>query len=299
MPWFCKRIRIFGDYGRMETTLNASAAGTVGIGGDLTVNRLGYGAMRLTGPGVWGPPSDPANALAVLRRVAELGINFIDTAEAYGPQINEEQIEQALYPYPQGLVIGTKGGTTRSGPGEWGRDARPEKLRENCEGSLRRLRLDCIDLWQLHAVDQQVPYAEQIGTLKQLQDEGKIRHIGVSNVNVEQLRIAQSVATIVSVQNQYNASYRESEPVVEVCDREKIVFIPWFPVAAGDIGDHSAIVEMARAKNATPYQIALAWLLKRSPIMLPIPGTSSIAHLEENVAAASIALTDEEFARIG
>lgn len=283
----------------METTANASAAGTVRIGGDLTVNRLGYGAMRLTGPGVWGAPADPENALAVLRRTAELGVNFIDTAQAYGPRVNEEQIEQALYPYPKGLVIATKGGTTRSGPGEWGRDGRPEKLRENCESSLRRLRVDRIDLWQSHAVDTQVPYAEQIGALKRLQDEGKIRHIGISNVNVEQLRIAQSVATIVSVQNQYNASYRESERVLEICDREKIVFIPWFPVAAGDIGEHGAITEIATEKNATPYQIAIAWLLKRSPMMLPIPGTSSIAHLEENVAAASITLTDEEFARIG
>ena len=248
---------------------------------------------------MWGPPADPQNALAVLRRALELGVNFIDTAEAYGPHVNEEQIEQALYPYPGGLVIGTKGGTTRPGPGQWGRDGRPEKLRENCEGSLRRLKVDRIDLWQLHAVDAGVPYAEQIGAVKQLQDEGKIRHIGISNVSVEQLRIAQSIATIVSVQNQYNASYRESEPVVEVCDREKIVFIPWFPVAAGDIGDHTAIAEIARAKNATPYQIALAWLLKRSPMMLPIPGTSSIAHLEENVAAAAITLTDDEFARIG
>jgi len=283
----------------MEATANASEPGTVQLGSDLRVNRLGFGAMRLAGPGVWGAPADPETALAVLRRAIELGVNFIDTAEAYGPQINEQQIEQALYPYPKGLVIATKGGTTRSGPGKWGRDGRPEKLRENLEGSLRRLRLDCIDVWQLHAVDESVPYAEQVGAAKQFQDEGKIKHIGISNVNVEQLRIAQSIATIVSVQNQYNASYRESEPVLEVCDREKIVFIPWFPVAAGEIHEHDAISEIAKAKNVTPYQIAIAWLLMRSPVMLPIPGTSSIAHLEENVAAGAIELTDEEFSKIG
>ncbi|MFN2527999.1 MAG: aldo/keto reductase [Candidatus Baltobacteraceae bacterium] len=283
----------------METTVNASASGTLQIGGDLPVHRLGFGAMRLAGQGVWGAPADPENALAVLRRALELGVNFIDTAEAYGPHVNEQQIEQALYPYAQDLVLATKGGTTRSGPGKWGRDGRPEKLRENLEGSLRRLRLECIDLWQLHAVDENVPYAEQVGAAKQFQDEGKIKHIGVSNVNVEQLRIAQSVATIVSVQNQYNASYRESEPVLELCESEKIVFIPWFPVAAGEIHEHDAISDIAKAKNATPYQIAIAWLLMRSPVMLPIPGTSSIAHLEENIAAGAIRLTDEEFSAIG
>lgn len=290
----------FGNYGDpMETTVNASAAGTVQIGGDLSVNRLGFGGMRLTGPGVWGPAADPENALAVLRRAVELGVNFIDTAEAYGPKINEEQIEQALYPYRKGLVIATKGGTTRSGPGEWGRDGRPEKLRENLEGSLRRLRLDCIDVWQLHAVDQNVPYAEQVGAAKQFQDEGKIRHIGISNVNLEQLRIAQSVANIVSVQNQYNASNRTSEDVLKACEQDKIVFIPWFPVAAGDIHENDSIAQIAKEKNVTPYQIALAWLLKHSPVMLPIPGTSSIAHLEENIAAGAIGLSDEEVSRIG
>ncbi|MBC5814983.1 MAG: aldo/keto reductase [Candidatus Eremiobacteraeota bacterium] len=283
----------------METTVNASAAGTVQIGGDLSVNRLGFGGMRLTGPGVWGPAADPENALAVLRRAVELGVNFIDTAEAYGPKINEEQIEQALYPYRKGLVIATKGGTTRSGPGEWGRDGRPEKLRENLEGSLRRLRLDCIDVWQLHAVDQNVPYAEQVGAAKQFQDEGKIRHIGISNVNLEQLRIAQSVANIVSVQNQYNASNRTSEDVLKACEQDKIVFIPWFPVAAGDIHENDSIAQIAKEKNATPYQIALAWLLKHSPVMLPIPGTSSIAHLEENIAAGAIHLSAENLATIG
>jgi len=282
----------------METTVNASASGTVALGGDFRVNRLGFGAMRLTGPGVWGPPADPENALAVFRRAVELGVNFIDTAEAYGPQINEEQIEQALYPYPKGLVTATKGGTTRSGPGEWGRDGRPEKLRENLEGSLRRLRLECIDLWQLHAVDQNVPYAEQVGAAKQFQDEGKVRHIGISNVSLEQLRIAQSVAQIVSVQNQYNASNRASEDVLKACEQDKIVFIPWFPVAAGDIHEHDAVSQIAKEKNATPYQIALAWLLRHSPVMLPIPGTSSIAHLEENIAAGAIELTDAEFTRI-
>lgn len=254
--------------------------------------------MRLTGPGVWGPPADPENALAVLRRALELGITFFDTAEAYGPQVNEEQIASALYPYRDGLVIGTKGGSTRSGPGQWGRDGRPEKLRADCEGSLRRLRLDRIDLWQLHAVDPSIPYAEQIGTVKTLQDEGKIRHIGISNVTVEQLRTAQSVARIVSVQNQYNVLNRHSEDVLEICEREDIAFIPWFPLGAGDVNEAVAFERVAKSKGITPFQLAIAWLLKRSPVMLPIPGTSSLDHLEDNVAAASFNLTDAEFASL-
>ncbi|MDQ6930464.1 MAG: aldo/keto reductase [Candidatus Eremiobacteraeota bacterium] len=282
----------------METQTNASAAGTLRLGGDLPVHRLGFGGMRLTGPGVWGPPADPENALAVLRRALELGITFFDTAEAYGPQVNEEQIASALYPYRDGLVIGTKGGSTRSGPGQWGRDGRPEKLRADCEGSLRRLRLDRIDLWQLHAVDPSIPYAEQIGTVKTLQDEGKIRHIGISNVTVEQLRTAQSVARIVSVQNQYNVLNRHSEDVLEICEREDIAFIPWFPLGAGDVNEAVAFERVAKSKGITPFQLAIAWLLKRSPVMLPIPGTSSLDHLEDNVAAASFNLTDAEFASL-
>lgn len=280
-------------------TVKASAAGTVTLGGDLTVNRLGFGAMRLTGPGVWGPPADPANALAVLRRAVELGCNFIDTADAYGPEVNEEQIAEALYPYPADLVIATKGGCTRPGPGQWGRDCRPERLKACCDASLKRLRRERIDVYQLHAVDPNVPYAEQIGALKELQDAGKVRHIGVSNVNEEELEIARSVATIVSVQNQYNAGNRASEGVLEACERAGIAFIPWFPLGAGDIAEGSSLAGVAAAKNASAYQVALAWLLRRSPLMLPIPGTSSIGHLEENVAAAALTLSDAEFRQIG
>ncbi|GAC1501296.1 MAG: aldo/keto reductase [Vulcanimicrobiaceae bacterium] len=279
--------------------MDASAAGIVRIGEDITVNRLGFGAMRLTGKGVWGEPQDPENSLAVLRRAVELGVNFIDTAEAYGPHLNERQLAEALYPYPSGLIIATKGGTTRSGPGEWGRDCRPERLKQLCDESLRRLRLERIDLYQLHAVDEKIPYAEQIGALKELQEAGKVRYVGISNVNEEQLRTAQSVTRIVSVQNRYNAAYRESEGVLEACERGGIVFIPWFPLDAGDIAEGGSIADVAAAKNASRYQVALAWLLKRSPLMLPIPGTSSLKHLEENIAAAALALSEEEFQRIG
>jgi len=254
--------------------------------------------MRLCGPGVWGPPSDPENALAVLRRAVSLGVNFIDTANAYGPAINEEQIADALYPYPADLVIATKGGSTRSGPGQWGRDGRPEQLRKACEGSLQRLRLECIDLYQLHAVDPKVPYAEQIGALKQLQEEGKIRHAGVSNVDQDQLKIARGVMPIASVQNRYSAAYLESEPVLRTCERDGLTFIPWFPLDAGDIAKTGAIATVAAERRANPHQIAIAWLLRRSPAMLPIPGTSSLKHLEENIAAASIELSEEQYRRI-
>jgi len=281
----------------MKSTLDAAAAGTISIG-ERVVHRLGFGAMRLCGPGVWGPPADPENALEVLRRAASLGINFIDTANAYGPHVNEEQIAAALYPYPADLVIATKGGSTRSGPGQWGRDCRPASLKEACEGSLRRLRLDCIDLYQLHAVDPKVPYTEQVGALKELQDAGKIRHIGVSNVDEEHLEIARSVAQIVSVQNRYNAMYRDSENVLQICNRDGIVFIPWFPLEAGDIPQAQAIADLAREKKASPHQIAIAWLLQRSPLMLPIPGTSSLAHLEENIAATTLQLSDGDCNRI-
>ena len=282
----------------MKSTLDAAAAGTISIG-ERVVHRLGFGAMRLCGPGVWGPPADPENALEVLRHVVSLGINFVDTANAYGPHVNEEQIAAALHPYPADLVIATKGGSTRSGPGQWGRDCRPAALKEACEGSLRRLRLDCIELYQLHAVDPKVPYTEQIGALKELQEAGKIRHIGVSNVDEEHLEIARSVAQIVSVQNRYNAMYRDSENVLQICNRDGIVFIPWFPLEAGDIPQAQAIADLAREKKASPHQIAIAWLLQRSPLMLPIPGTSSLSHLEENVAAASVRLSDEDCKRIG
>jgi pyridoxine 4-dehydrogenase len=282
----------------VKSTVSAVEAGTIRIG-ERPVNRLGFGAMRLCGPGVWGPPADPENARAVLRRAVALGVNFIDTANAYGPNINEEQIAEALYPYPPDLVIATKGGSTRSGPGQWGRDCRPAELKRACEGSLRRLRLDCIELYQLHAVDPKLPYAEQIGALKELQAEGKIRNIGVSNVEEDELEIARSVATIVSVQNRYNAMHRDSERVLEDCERTGIVFIPWFPLEAGDIPQARVLSEIARERNASPHQIAIAWLLQRSPLMLPIPGTSNLEHLEENIAAATIELSREDCERIG
>jgi pyridoxine 4-dehydrogenase len=281
----------------MSTTIDAAAAGTVRIG-ERSVHRLGFGAMRLTGKGVWGWPPDREAAAQVLRRALELGVNFIDTSDAYGPEANEELIADALAPYPADLVIATKGGLTRPGPGQWVPDCRPERLRACCEGSLKRLRLDCIELYQLHAVDPKIPYADQIGALAELQREGKIRYVGVSNVGLEHLRIARSVLQVVSVQNRYNATDRESEPVLQMCERESIVFIPWFPLDAGDIGKSGPAQAIAATRGCSPFQIALAWLLARSPQMLPIPGTSSLAHLEENVAAAGIALGDGEFAQL-
>lgn len=260
----------------------------------LDVHRLGFGAMRLCGPGVWGWPADRENALRVLRRAVELGVNFIDTADAYGPHINEDQIAQALYPYPKGLTIATKGGSTRSGPGQWGRDGRPEHLRDACEGSLRRLRVDCIDLYQLHAVDPKVPFEEQIGTLRELRDAGKIARVGLSNVDRDQVARARAIVDIASVQNSYNVGDRESEPVLRYCEEHDMAFIPYFPLDAGDIA-HDTLDEIARAHDATPFQIALAWLLRHSRVTVPIPGTSSPAHLEENVAAAKIALTDAQY----
>ena len=253
---------------------NAADAGTFDIG-DMTVNRLGFGAMRITGKGIWGDPPDREAARQVVRRAVELGVNLIDTADSYGPHVSEELIAEALYPYPDDLVIATKGGLERPGPGKWHRNAHPDHLREACEGSLKRLRLGRIDLYQLHAPDPNVPIAESLGELNALQNEGKIRHIGVSNFDVDQLAQAREMTTVVSVQNRYNANDREHEPVLEACERDGLGFIPWFPLSAGDVGD------------AGP-QRALAWLLHKSPVMLPIPGTSSIEHLEENVAAASI-----------
>jgi aryl-alcohol dehydrogenase-like predicted oxidoreductase len=280
------------------TTQPAATAGTVTLG-DLTVNRLAFGAMRLPGPGVIGEPGDPENALAVLRRAVELGVNFIDTAASYGPKVSERQIAEALHPYPDGLVIATKGGLTHERQGEWIRDGRPENLRASCEGSLKRLRVDRIDLYQLHAVDPSVPIEESVGALADLQSEGKIRHIGVSNVDARQLAQARQVATIVSVQNRYNLVDRHSEGVLEVCEREGIPFIPWFPLGFGDLTRGGGrLADIAAVRGATQAQIALAWLLSRSPVMLPIPGTSSLEHLDENVAAASLELTDAEFSEL-
>jgi pyridoxine 4-dehydrogenase len=278
------------------TTEPAAAAGTVTLG-DLTVNRLGFGAMRITGQGVWGEPDDRDGAQQVLRRAIELGVNFVDTANSYGPEVSENLIAEALHPYPEGLVIATKGGLTRPGPGDWRRDARPEALREALEGSLRRLRLDRIDLYQLHSVDAAVPFEEQVGALADLQREGKIRHIGLSNVDTRQLAQARELVDVVSVQNRYNLGDRHSEGVLEACEREGIAFLPWFPLAVGELARSTGrLAEVAFSQSATPAQIALAWLLRRSPMMLPIPGTSSVEHLEENVGAAAIELTDAEFA---
>jgi len=280
------------------TTQPAAAAGSVRLG-DLTVNRMGFGAMRLTGPGVIGEPADPENSLAVLRRAVELGVNFIDTAASYGPEINERQIAQALHPYPDGLVIATKGGLRHERQGEWIRDGRPGTLRASCEASLRRLGVDRIDLYQLHSVDSTVPIEESVGTLVDLQREGKIRDVGLSNVDARQLAQARQVATIVSVQNRYNLVDRYSEGVLEACERDGIAFLPWFPLGFGNLTSGGGrLADVAAGRGATQAQIALAWLLRRSPVMLPIPGTSSLEHLEENVAAAALELTDAEFAEL-
>jgi pyridoxine 4-dehydrogenase len=278
----------------IETT-DAAAAGTVGLGGDLQVRRLGYGAMRITGEGIWGPPKDHDAAIAVLRRAVDLGVNFIDTADSYGPDVSEELIAEALHPYPGGLVIATKGGLTRSGPSQWERDGRPEHLREACEGSLRRLRVERIDLYQLHAVDPEVPLEESVGTLAELRDEGKVGHVGLSNVDPDQLAAAREIVPIVSVQNRYSIGDRVAEPALDVCERDGIAFIPWFPLGSGGLATDGPISRVAQAHEATPFQVALAWLLARSPVMLPIPGTSSVDHLSENVAAASLRLSQEEF----
>ena len=273
---------------------------TFTIGGDLQVQRLGFGAMRITVRGVWGPPDDPEEAKTLLRRVVELGIDLIDTADSYGPEVSENLIGETLHPYPDGLVIATKGGLLRTGPGRWPSDGRPEHLKEACEGSLRRLRLERIDLYQLHSPDSKVPYEDSVGALKELQDEGKIRHIGISNVSVDQLERARAVAEVVTVQNRYNLEDRDSEDVLERCEELGIGFIPWFPLATGDLaGSGGPLDRMARAHDATPAQVALAWLLARSPVMLPIPGTSSVSHLEENVAAARLRLSPGEVAEIG
>jgi pyridoxine 4-dehydrogenase len=276
----------------MSNQSTAAAAGTIDVGGDLTVNRLGFGAMRITGQGVWGDPPDHDKAIATLRRAVELGVNFIDTADSYGPEVSENLIAEALYPYPDDLVIATKGGQARPGPNQWKPDGRPEHLRSVCEGSLRRLRLDQIPLYQLHRPDPHVPYAESVGTLAELQKEGKIRHIGVSNVSEEQLREAQRVVPIVSVQNRYNVTDRSSQQVLDVCEQESLVFLPWAPIQ--EAGRNVGVLNAARRLGATEHQVVLAWLLASSPAMLPIPGTGSPDHVAENIAAAAIELTGDE-----
>jgi pyridoxine 4-dehydrogenase len=280
----------------MADPAGAAAAGTIEIGGDLVVRRMGFGAMRVTGNGIWGEPPDEGRAKATLRRVVELGVNFIDTADSYGPEVSERLIAEALRPYPDDLVIATKGGLTRPGPGRWDADGRPEHLREACEGSLRRLRLDQIPLYQLHRVDPRVPLAESLGALVRLKDEGKIRHIGVSNVSEAELRAAQQTTPVVSVQNRYNAADRKSESVLDVCELEQIAFLPWAPIQQAD--SNPAVAEAARRHGASPRQIVLAWMLARSQQMLPIPGSGSAAHVEANVAAAAIELSPDEVAAI-
>jgi pyridoxine 4-dehydrogenase len=272
------------------------ASGTIGIGGDLTVNRLGFGAMRVTGRGIWGEPADRGEAISVVRRAVELGVNFIDTADSYCPEVSESLIAEALSPYPDDLVIATKGGLERPGPNQWTPNGRPEHLRAACDGSLRRLRLEQIPLYQFHRPDPKVPIVESIGALVELKDEGKIGHIGLSNVSERQLRQAQQFAMVVSIQNRYNVSDRGSDSLVELCEQERITFIPWAPIQ--DVGRNRAVKRIAQRHHATAMQVVLAWLLARSPVMLPIPGTGSLSHLEENVAAASLRLSHDEVAEL-
>jgi pyridoxine 4-dehydrogenase len=277
--------------------ISDESVGTLTLG-DLEVRRLGFGAMRITGQGVWGPPENHDEAIAVLRRAVELGVNLIDTADSYGPDASEELIAEALHPYRDGLVIATKGGLTRSGPSQWHRNGRPEHLREACEGSLRRLRVERIDLYQLHAPDSDVPYEESVGAIKELQDEGKVNQLGVSNVSVDQLATARGIVDVVSVQNQFNLGDRSAAEVLTACQEDSLGFIPWFPLDAGALAEPGGpAAAIAERHGATPAQIALAWLL-RTPATLPIPGTGSVAHLEENLAAAQIELSDDEFAEL-
>jgi aryl-alcohol dehydrogenase-like predicted oxidoreductase len=283
----------------MSTQPNAAASGTFSIGGDLKINRLGFGAMRITGEGVWGDPKDPKEARAVLKRTIDLGINFIDTADSYGPETSELLIAEALHPYPKGLVIATKGGLTRPGPGVWEPVGRAPYLQQCVEMSLRRLKLDCIDLYQLHRFDAKTPMEESLGALKKLQDQGKIRHIGLSEVGVEEIKKARKHVTVVSVQNLYNIGDRKHDDVVDYCEKENIGFIPWFPMAGGDLAKPGGVLDRAAKKHsATVSQVALAWLLHRSPVQLPIPGTSSVKHLEQNTAAASLKLSEAEWKEI-
>jgi len=281
---------------RTTTTLTAALAGTIDIGGDMPVNRFGFGAMRLTGQGIWGEPADREECKRVLRRALELGINFIDTADSYGPEVSERLIAETLYPYPNELVIATKGGLLRPGPGQWDPDGRPEHLRAACESSLKRLRVDQIDLYQFHRPDPKVPFEESIGALKALKDEGKIRHLGLSNVTTDQVEQAQKLTRIVSVQNRYSVYERTSEPVLEFCSLEEIAFLPWRPVEGGELAATGVVSQIARRNGATPAQVALAWLLAHSPVMLPIPGTSKVTHLEENLGAVGLDLAPAELA---
>jgi len=274
--------------------LSASQAGEISLGNEISVHRLGYGAMRLTGEGIWGPPKDQKNALAVLRRAVELGVNFIDTADSYGPYVNEELIAEALFPYPAGLVIATKGGWNRPGPNQWTHDATPAHLRAAVEGSLKRLRLDRIDVYQLHIPDPVVSFDSSVETLAELRREGKIRMVALSNVTQEHIERARRIVPIVSVQNRYSFADREWDYVVDYCEHNGIVFIPWFPLGAGRVAG-KVLNQIARAHQAAPTQVALAWLLRRSPVILPIPGTSSIEHLEQNVTAASLRLSEEDY----
>jgi pyridoxine 4-dehydrogenase len=278
------------------TAVNATASGTFAVGGDLTINRLGFGAMRITGDGIWGEPKDRDNAKKVLRRAVELGVNFIDTADSYGPEVSEQLIGEALAPYAKGIVIATKAGLTRQGPNKWLPVGRPEYLIQQVEMSLRRLKLERIDLWQLHRIDPQVPVEESLGAIKQLQQQGKIRHVGLSEVKPHEIDQARKIIEIVSVQNQYNIGDRQHEDVVEYCTKHKIAFIPWFPVAAGKLARPGGKLDaVAKAHGATVSQISLAWLLHHSPVILPIPGTSSLQHLEENIAAAAVTLSSAEW----
>jgi pyridoxine 4-dehydrogenase len=279
-----------------QRPVHAGMAGTIDVGGDLTVNRLGFGAMRITGPGIWGEPADRDEAKAVLRRAIELGVNFIDTADSYGPHISEELISETLYPYPDDLVIATKGGLERTGPGQWPANGRPEHLIEACEGSLRRLKLDQIPLYQFHRPDPAVPLEDSINALVTLKEQGKIRHIGLSNVTEVQLRRAQRLTPIVSIQNRYNLEDRQSESLVDLCEQEQMVFLPWAPIQSLD--RNRIVYELAQRYDATPRQIALAWLLARSPAILPIPGTGSVSHLEDNLAAATIKLAPADVASL-
>ena len=280
----------------MNAQPTAATAGTIDVGGDLTVNRLGFGAMRITGPGVWGEPPSRDQAIATLRRVVELGVNFIDTADSYGPEVSETLIAEALHPYPDDLVIATKGGLVRPGPNRWDADGRPEHLREVCEGSLRRLKLDQIPLYQFHRPDPKVPLAESMGAIAELKNEGKIRHVGISNVTEKQLREAEQIVPVVSIQNRYNVSDRQSASLVDLAEQDDLVFLPWAPIQEAD--KNVGVAVAAERLGVTQYQVVLAWLLASSPQILPIPGTGSPAHAEENIAAASLELTPQEFAAI-
>jgi pyridoxine 4-dehydrogenase len=280
-----------------DLDLPAADSGTITIGGDLTVRRLGFGAMRVTGDGIWGPPADRDEAIAVLRRALELGVNFIDTADSYGPEVSEELIADALHPYPEDLVIASKAGLVRPGPGVWEPDGRPEHIRASCNGTMKRLQVDHIDLYQFHRPDPKVPIEESMGAMLDLQQEGKVRHIGVSNVDRDQLDRARAVAPVVSVQNRYNPTDRGSEWAVEECERTGLAFLPWAPIGGGR-EDSDVVAEVAAAHEATPRQVVLAWLLARSPAMLPIPGTGSVDHLVSNVAAAGLELTDDQVSAI-